>query len=71
MNYELKVLNCLMDMICPHCSTLRKRVSYFFFTGREASRDGKEGKVNQDRGKEAGEKERKRKRKKDEEEERE
>ena len=27
MNYEWKVSNCLMDMICPHCSTLRKRAS--------------------------------------------
>ena len=58
MNYELRVLNYLMDMTCPHCSTLRKRVSHSFLIGREALRDGKEGKVNKDWEKEAGEKER-------------
>jgi hypothetical protein len=43
MSYELKVSSCLMDMICPHCSTLRKRVSHFFFIGREDRVRGERG----------------------------
>jgi hypothetical protein len=47
-----------MDMICPHCSTLRKRVSCFSFIGREAPEMGKREKCMKDREEETGEKER-------------
>jgi len=43
MSYESRVSNCLMDMICPRCSTLRKRVSLSFPSPIRTEKSGQQG----------------------------